>query len=95
MATSHALVMNTGGVEDPNSWLEDLTKAVEPIFSSSVTITAWIYKDKLEDKSLIIGEVAKDLRNGAERRNILQTKEKRWRITPLGPTFTTDQGSST
>ncbi|RKK30937.1 hypothetical protein BFJ69_g18813, partial [Fusarium oxysporum] len=67
MATNHALVMKTGGVEDPNTWFEDLTKAVQPILGSWVAIYAGIYKDKLEDKSLSIGEVAKDLRKEAER----------------------------
>ncbi|KAJ3454848.1 hypothetical protein MRS44_013448 [Fusarium solani] len=96
MATNHALVMRTGGVEDPNIWFEDLAKAIQPILGNWVTIYAGIYKDKLEDKSLTIGEVAKDLRKEAERRNILHTEEKRSRITKgaFGPTFAADQEST-
>ncbi|KAK1837411.1 gag protein, partial [Colletotrichum chrysophilum] len=65
MATNHALVRKTGGVEDPNTWFEDLTRAIQPIFGGWVTIYAGIYKDKLEEKTLTIGEVAKDLRKEA------------------------------
>lgn len=93
MATNHALVMKTGGVEDPNTWFEDLTKAVQPILGSWVAIYAGIYKDKLEDKSLSIGEVAKDLRKEAERRSILHVNQKGSKITRgvFGPTFAEEQ----
>jgi hypothetical protein len=93
MATNHALVMKTGGVEDPNTWFDDLTKAVQPILGSWVAIYAGIYKDKLEDKSLTIGEVAKDLRKEAERRNILHVSQKGSKITRgvFGPTFAEGQ----
>ncbi|WQF76846.1 hypothetical protein CDEST_01860 [Colletotrichum destructivum] len=43
MATNHALVRKTGGVEDPNTWFDDLTKAIQPILGSWVTIYAGIY----------------------------------------------------
>ncbi|RKK66846.1 hypothetical protein BFJ68_g18576 [Fusarium oxysporum] len=85
--------MKTGGVEDPNTWFEDLTKAVQPILGSWVAIYAGIYKDKLEDKSLSIGEVAKDLRKEAERRSILHVNQKGPKITRgvFGPTFAEEQ----
>ncbi|WQF76272.1 hypothetical protein CDEST_01286 [Colletotrichum destructivum] len=89
MATNHALVRKTGGVEDPNTWFDDLTKAIQPILGSWVTIYAGIYKDKLEEKSLTIGEVAKDLRKEAERRDLLGFQEKGSQVTRgvFGPTF--------
>ncbi|KAF4418771.1 hypothetical protein CFRS1_v014971 [Colletotrichum fructicola] len=96
MATNHALVRKTGGVEDPNTWFEDLTRAIQPIFGGWVTIYAGIYKDKLEEKTLTIGEVAKDLRKEAERRDLLGLQEKGSRLTRgvFGPTFATGQSQS-
>jgi hypothetical protein len=97
MATNHALVMKTGGVEDPNIWFDDLTKAIQPILGGWVTIYAGIYKDKLEDKSLTIGEVAKDLRKEAERRNVLHSNQKGSQVPKgaFGPTFATEREPST
>ncbi|KAF4474071.1 hypothetical protein CGGC5_v010326 [Colletotrichum fructicola Nara gc5] len=96
MATNHALVRKTGGVEDPNTWFEDLTRAIQPIFGGWVTIYAGIYKDKLEEETLTIGEVAKDLRKEAERRDLLGLQEKGSRLTRgvFGPTFATGQSQS-
>ncbi|KAG7134451.1 hypothetical protein HYQ45_007594 [Verticillium longisporum] len=89
IATNHALVWKTGGVEDPNTWFDDLTKAIRPILGHWVTIYRGIYKDKLEDKTLSIGEVAKDLRTEAEQQNLLHPQEKRPKIVrgSFGPTF--------
>ncbi|KLP17486.1 Uncharacterized protein LW94_10590 [Fusarium fujikuroi] len=61
MATNSALVMKTGGVDDPNTWFDDLAKAIQPVLGNWVTIYRGIYEDKLEGKTLTIGEVAKDL----------------------------------
>lgn len=96
MATNHALVRKTGGVEDPNVWFDDLTKAIQPILASWVAIYAGIYKDKLEEKALSIGEVAKDLRKEAERRNLLQSRDKTPRVTrgAFGPTFAGEPASA-
>lgn len=90
MAASHALVRQTGGVDDPNVWFEDLTKAIQPILGSWIAIYAGIYKEKLEEKTLTIGEVAKDLRKEAERRSLLPQREKVPRVAKgaFGPTFT-------
>jgi hypothetical protein len=95
MATNHALVRRTGGVEDPNIWFEDLTKAVQPILGNWSTIYAGIYKDKLEDKTLTIGEVAKDLRKEAERRNFLHSGDKASKTVRgvFGPTLAGDPDS--
>ncbi|OAQ57705.1 polyprotein [Purpureocillium lilacinum] len=97
MATNHALVRRTGGVEDPNTWFDDLTKAIQPILASWVAIYAGIYKEKLEEKTLTIGEVAKDLRKEAERRNLLQSSGKGSRIQKgvFGPTFAGEPPSPT
>ncbi|OAQ57645.1 gag protein [Purpureocillium lilacinum] len=97
MATNHALVRKTGGVEDPNVWFEDLTKAIQPILPSWVAIYAGIYKEKLEEKTLAIGEVAKDLRKEAERRNLLGSREKNVKVTRgvFGPTFAGEPAPTT
>lgn len=96
MATNHALVRKTGGVEDPNIWFDDLTKAVQPILGNWATIYAGIYKDKLEDKTLTIGEVGKDLRKEAERRNLLHSGEKGSKVVrgAFGPTLAGEAGPS-
>ncbi|KHO10663.1 hypothetical protein MAA_11714 [Metarhizium robertsii ARSEF 23] len=96
MATNLALVRKTGGVEDPNIWFDDLTKAVQPVLGNWTTIYAGIYKDKLEDKTLTIGEAAKDLRKEAERRNILHAGEKGSKVMKgaFGPTLAGEPGPS-
>lgn len=96
MAANHALVRQTGGMEDPNVWFEDLTKAVQPILGSWIAIYTGIYKEKLEEKTLTIGEVAKDLRKEADQRNILSTREKAPRATrgAFGPTFAGEPASA-
>ncbi|KAM5527147.1 gag protein [Fusarium oxysporum f. sp. phaseoli] len=88
MATNHALVMKTGGVDDPNTWFDDLAKAIQPVLGNWVTIYTGIYKDKLEGKTLTIGEVAKDLRKEVERQTLIQP-QKGHRVTKgvFGPTF--------
>ncbi|KAE9568018.1 hypothetical protein CGMCC3_g15817 [Colletotrichum fructicola] len=77
------------------SW-EMATNHALPIFGGWVTIYAGIYKDKLEEKTLTIGEVAKDLRKEAERRDLLGLQEKGSRLTRgvFGPTFATGQSQS-
>ena len=89
MATNHALAWRTGGVEDPNTWFDDVSKAIQPVLGGWVSIYAGIYKDKLENGTLTIGEVAKDLRREAKRRNLLQPSEKAYRPSrgAFGPTF--------
>ena len=89
MATNHALMRKTRGVEDPNTWFEDLTKAIQLVLGNWETIYAGIYKDKLEEKTLTIREVAKDLRREVERRKYLSLQEKSTKITKgeLGSTF--------
>ncbi len=95
MAANHALARQTGGMEDPNIWFEDLTKAIQPILSSWIAIYAGIYKEKLEEKTLTIGEVAKDLRKEAERRNFLPQRERLPRVAKgaFGPTYAGEPAS--
>ncbi|CAI0655392.1 unnamed protein product [Colletotrichum noveboracense] len=82
MAPNHALVRKAGGVQDTNNtWFEDLTRAIQLIFGGWVTIYAGIYKDKLEEKTLTIGKIARDLRKESERRDLLGLQEKGPRLT--------------
>ena len=96
MATNHALVRQTGGVEDPNTWFNNLSKAIQPVLGGWVSIYAGIYKSKLEDGSLTIGEVAKDPRKEAERRNLLHSGEKAPKPSRgvFGPTFAGESAPS-
>lgn len=97
MAANHALARQTGGMEDPNVWFEDLTKAIQPILGSWIAIYSGIYKEKLEEKTLTIGEVAKDLRKEAEQKNLLSTREKAPRATrgAFGSTFAGEPAPAT
>ncbi|KAK7570671.1 hypothetical protein V3481_019217 [Fusarium oxysporum f. sp. vasinfectum] len=63
-------------------------KAIQPVLGNCVTIYTGIYKDKLEGKTLTIGEVAKDLRKEVERQTLIQP-QKGHRVTKgvFGPTF--------
>jgi len=96
MATNLALVRKTGGVEDPNVWFDDLTKAVQPVLGNWTTIYAGIHKDKLEDKTLTIREAAMDLRKEAERRNILYAGERGSKVMrgAFSPTLAGEPGPS-
>ncbi|KAK2684952.1 hypothetical protein QWA68_016533 [Fusarium oxysporum] len=72
IATNHALVMKTGGVNDPNTWFDDLAKAIWPVLGNWVTIYT----------------VAKDLRKEVERQTLIQPqKGHRVTKGAFGPTF--------
>lgn len=63
--------MKTGGVDNPNTWFDDLAKAIQPVLGNWVTIYTGIYKDKLKDKTLTVRGVAKDLRKEVERQTFI------------------------
>ncbi|KAF7561663.1 hypothetical protein G7046_g2478 [Stylonectria norvegica] len=69
-ATNQALMRKTRGVEDPNTWFDDLTKATRLVWGNWDTIYAGVYRDKLDKKTLTIREVADNLR-----REILKQEE--------------------
>lgn len=61
-ATHQAQTKGIGGLDNPNVWFNNLCLAIRPVLGNWVSNFQGIYRDKLDDKSLAIRTVAKNLR---------------------------------
>lgn len=93
-ATHQAQTRGIGGLDNPNVWFNNLCQAIEPVLSNWVSNFQGIYQDKLEDKTLAIRTVAKNLRTEVSRRGLQQPARnppaRHKRDGAFGPTF--DEG---
>lgn len=67
-ATHEAQTRGIGGLDNPNVWFNNLCLAIDPVLATWVSNYQGIYQDKLDDKTLSIRTVAKNLRTEVSRR---------------------------
>ena len=92
-ATHQAQTRGIGGLDNPNVWFNNLCDAIEPVLGNWVSNFQGIYQDKLEDKTLAIRTVAKNLRTEVSRRGLQQpakTPAARVKRGAFGPTYGQD-----
>lgn len=92
-ATHQAQVRGIGGLDNPNVWFSNLCLAIRPILGSWVSNYQGIYRSELEDKSLAIRTVAKNLRQEVSQAGLQQPARNpapRVRKGVFGPTYDND-----